>query len=88
VARSSWGRVFLPLKSSMSNRSIIEINHDFAARIENDRDEFMLLLLNAIRSGRECDWEMLGYFGVRFALMAHHSDDRAVVVNKTTYPFK
>lgn len=71
----------------MSNRTIIEINHDFAHKIDREPEAFVSDLGTALRSGNRQAWEALERFGVRRAIMAHHSDARHVVVNGRPYGF-
>lgn len=70
----------------MSNRSIVEFNHDYASTINaRSADEFVPLLMRALSSGSDREWEPLKKFGIRRVIMAHHSDTRKVVVNKREY---
>lgn len=61
----------------MSNRSLIEINHDYAHEIEKNADTFMAALNAYLRGGR-CDIVQNGmrfvFAGVRVFGMRHHSD--------------
>lgn len=67
----------------MSQRSIIEINHDLAGSgldtIAGQRI-FMIALRQAIASGSDRYWEGLKHFGVRRVVQVHHSADRKVVI--------
>jgi hypothetical protein len=65
----------------MSNRTIIEINHDYAAAIERSPVEFVAQLSAALTSGAERDWAPLWRFGVTRVTQCHHSDDRKLVVS-------
>lgn len=70
----------------MSNRSIVEFNHDYAATINaRSADEFVPLLMRALNNGFDSDWEKLRSFGIKRVIMAHHSDSRKVVINKREY---
>lgn len=60
----------------MSNRTIVEINHDMAGFIDRNPEGFVALLSCALRSGDKEDWKLLERFGIRFGLMSHHSNDR------------
>jgi hypothetical protein len=70
----------------MSMRSIVEFNHDYAHRIEDEPATFAGLLTLALKSGGPEQWERLEHFGVRRAVMTHHSADRKVVANGYDYP--
>lgn len=71
----------------MSNRTIVEFNHDYTHKIDRDAVTFIRGLLNALRGGDRESWKALESFGVRQAIMAHHSDKRHVVVNERAYGF-
>lgn len=62
----------------MSQRTIIEVNHD-AARLPND-DSFCELWNRAIASGSPESWEPLRVYGITRITQCHHSEDRKVVV--------
>lgn len=70
----------------MSQRSIIEINHDFSYNLETFEAQriFMGMLLHAIASGSDDAWSPLRAFGIRRVTQCHHSDDRKVVVSDVT----
>ena len=70
----------------MSVRTIVEFNHDYAHRIDEDGAEFVAWLRYALNSGSSVNWERLEQFGVRRIVQAHHSDDRSAMVNGTEYP--
>lgn len=57
----------------MSNRSLIEINHDFTHDIEKHRDAFLRVLGTYLRSADRETAEALEMFGVRVVGMRHHS---------------
>jgi hypothetical protein len=71
----------------MSMRTIIEFNHDYAHLITDEGPEFVAFLRQALNSGSERDWEKLRHFGVRRALMAHHSQERKVSAGGKDYVF-
>jgi len=59
----------------MSNRSLIEINHDYTHRIESEPLEFVRVVRECLRSGdfKRNDSELKN-FGLRVFGMRHHSD--------------
>lgn len=70
----------------MSNRTIIEINHDYSHQIDHERFEFCEALQEVLRdSSSKEGWATLFRFGVVKFVTAHHSDDRHVVVNGHEY---
>lgn len=71
----------------MSQRSIIEINHDCSHLIEAADIEFVELLGRALASGSDRAWEPLRRFGITRITQCHHSEDRKVVIGKREYPF-
>lgn len=64
----------------MSNRSIIELNHDFVHAIKESPDDFLELLVSALNSGSQDRWEELERFGVKYTATTHHSTAREVVM--------
>ena len=75
----------------MSQRSVVEINHDFAHKLEGADDVrqiFARLLDRALSSGSDESWEPLQRFGVTRITQCHHSEDRKVVVGDREYPFE
>jgi hypothetical protein len=66
----------------MSNRTIVEFNHDYAGEIRKYPEQFVQLVGLALNSGSEREWEPLERFGVRQIVMRHHSDDAEVVLTK------
>lgn len=72
----------------MSNRTIVEFNHDYTHEIRTDRGSFVSLLIAALNSGSEPEWQALEPYGVRRAVMAHHSDERSVLVNDRKYDLR
>lgn len=71
----------------MSQRSVVEINHDCSFLIEADELRFTQLLLQALASGSDRSWEPLKRFGVTRIVQCHHGDDRKVVAHGREYPF-
>lgn len=78
----------------MSQRSIVEINHDLFGALENNVNAqriVMIALRRAIASGSDENWEPLRHFGIRRIIQCHHSEDRKVVVKDAAgereYPF-
>jgi hypothetical protein len=75
----------------MSQRSIIEINHDQSGRITSDPGGFLYLLTIALASGSDRSWAPLSQFGVTRITQCHHSEDRKVVIGhgqlQREYPF-
>jgi len=78
----------------MSQRSIIEINHDYYSHAIDVRsaDKFVPLLMRALASGSDNSWEPLRHFGITRITQCHHSEDRKVVVGNGAitreYPFR
>jgi hypothetical protein len=74
----------------MSQRSIVEINHDFNPQPMMGFAEaahFVGLLSAALASGSDKSWEPLKRYGITRITQCHHSEDRKVVVGKREYPF-
>jgi hypothetical protein len=66
----------------MSQRSIVEFNHDFAHEIDDRSEEFIEMLTRALNSGSKESWENLYYsFHVTRYVQCHHSAVRHVVVD-------
>ena len=66
----------------MSQRTIVEFNHDYAHEVGRDRGALSELLAAVMRSGRpdsEEEWR-LGRYGVRVLTSRHHSDSLRVEV--------
>lgn len=70
----------------MSQRTVIEINHDLAHRF-HDRPDLVELIVRALSSGSERDWEPLRSYGIRRIVQLHHTDERKVVTRFAEYPF-
>lgn len=62
----------------MSNRTIVEFNHDEAGAIERDPEGFVRAVLNMLRGG-EYD-PNLYRFGVRATPTHHHSTKAEVIL--------
>jgi hypothetical protein len=58
----------------MSNRSLIEINHDFAGQIKRRPEGFALTLYRYLLSGSPQEAYALEEFGIRVFGMRHHSN--------------
>jgi hypothetical protein len=71
----------------MSQRSIIEINHDVPGQVPGDQGRLYELLMRAIASGSDESWKPLERYGFRRITQCHHSEDRKVVVADREYPF-
>lgn len=65
----------------MSQRTIIEINHDYLHDIEKDGLLFISFLRRALASGADVDWIPLRHYGINKVVQLHHSDERKVVTN-------
>ena len=69
----------------MSNRTIIEVNHDYWHKIEDDKDTFAQLVVDFTRA---CDPEIAqrlqDHFGVNVLGTVHHSDNIRISFNKCT----
>jgi hypothetical protein len=65
----------------MNYRTIVEFNHDYAARVADWQDDFVTLLGGVLRTGDQKHWEALGMFGVKRLAQCHHSDEREVLIN-------
>lgn len=70
----------------MSQRTVVEFNHDRVHDIAKDELRFTQLLLRALRQGDAEAWKSLRPFGLTRAVQCHHSDDRKVVVRGHEYP--
>lgn len=69
----------------MSQRTIVEFNHDQAHRIVKDGQLFLGLLERALKSGAVEDWKPLESFGVRRAVQRHHTERCRVVVGTDAF---
>lgn len=58
----------------MSNRSLIEINHDKVHAIEADHEGFVRALIDYLNSGSRRDADPMKDFGATVFGMRHHSD--------------
>lgn len=64
----------------MSQRSIIEINHDCSHAIAAGPNLFAELLGRALASGDDRSWDPLKRYGITRIIQVHHSADRKVVI--------
>ena len=66
----------------MSNRTVIEINHDYGNQIQANPDEFLEAIRNLINysSTGEDVIDDLSRFGITVTPTVHHSDPRRVVL--------
>lgn len=71
----------------MSQRTIVEFNHDRCHMIEVDPELFASMIARALKSGSDREWAPLEHFGIRKGVQCHHSDERAAVAGGRTYPF-
>lgn len=71
----------------MSQRTIVEINHDMPGMAGARQIELYGLLMLAVSSGSSESWEPLKRFGFTRITQCHHSEDRKVVVGDREYPF-
>lgn len=69
----------------MSQRSIIEINHDLCHRIKGAEQGLEVALSRALASGSDENWETLKQFGIRRITQCHHSEKRRVIVGGRDY---
>lgn len=61
----------------MSQRTAIEINHDYASSQSKNHTDFFDKLFWALYHGDDKDWEELGrLYGVEKVYRCHHGDDR------------
>jgi hypothetical protein len=65
----------------MSQRSIIEINHDHCGQTlkHTSPEDFAELLWRALASGSDESWEPLKGFGITRVVQLHHSVGRRVI---------
>jgi hypothetical protein len=59
----------------MSNRSLLEFNHDYSHKIKDDPQGFLDALQNYLRAAYPEHAETLGRFGIHWHGVRHHSDD-------------
>jgi len=69
----------------MSNRSLIEINHDMSAAIRSNPTAFVEMLLQYLASASSRNSMAMREFGVKAISMRHHSEN--FVVSKDTEGF-
>lgn len=62
--------------NDVSNRTLLEINHDFAGEIQSNPTSFANALLSYLRSGSTAHGveHLLSKFGVTIGPMRHHSE--------------
>lgn len=58
----------------MSNRSLLEFNHDYAGDIKNDSTAFLETLRRYLNSADQGHAAALERFGVRRVSIRHHAD--------------
>lgn len=59
----------------MSNRTLMEFNHDHAYSVERDPEGFVRAVSLYLSSGSRREAEALERYGVTVIRMRHHSDD-------------
>ena len=69
----------------MSQRTIVEINHDLAFVTKEEAGVFCGCLRQAISSGSPESWEPLKRWGFNRIVQTHHTDDRKVVTKYAEY---
>ncbi len=58
----------------MSQRTLIEINHDFTGEIDREDTQFVIDLVSYLRAGGERSKQNLERYGLRVLGRRHHSD--------------
>lgn len=75
----------------MSQRTVVEINHDVPGTVPGDQGRLYEMLMRAVASGSPESWEPLRRYGFTRITQCHHSEDRKVVVGSgmlvREYPF-
>lgn len=73
----------------MSQRTIVEFNHDLWFQIDDDPGGFVAAILQMLRSGSNGDntRDDLRRYGVQVAPTAHHTDTREANLGFTTWQF-
>ena len=64
----------------MSQRTIVEFNHDYANEIERHGEEFVAILKTALASGDDRAWEALKDFGITKGFHCAPSFSRVVAL--------
>lgn len=64
----------------MSQRTIIEINHDYSHTIARDPEVFLDALRSMLSSAGPRTYEPLKHFGITVVETVHHSTDRRVTI--------
>ena len=70
----------------MSQRTIVEINHDLAYLTPDEVQLFADKFAVAIASGSPDAWKPLARYGFKRIAQCHHSDKRSATVNGLTFP--
>lgn len=71
----------------MSNRTIIELNHDYGHAIQRDPEAFIRFLTSHINSAGDPETiDALRHYGVIVVETVHHSTDRRVVIMGKEFP--
>lgn len=70
----------------MSNRTIIEINHDLSVNIDMRSEAFLTALLAFTASANRRTAAALAPFGFHVVETVHHSTDRKVVIEDREFP--
>lgn len=65
----------------MSNRTIIEFNHDLAQRIHDEPLAFALELSEYLRSTSHASRDRLKRYGARTLATIHHTDEVSIQFN-------
>lgn len=70
----------------MSNRTLIELNHDFGGTIWRDPDGFVQAIQTIINQGvnKNTDTTALERFGVTVFPTCHHSEKRRIILGTHT----
>lgn len=70
----------------MSNRTIIEINHDLSVHIDMRPEAFITALQAFLASSNRRTSHALEEYGFNVIETVHHSTDRKVVIEDREYP--
>lgn len=66
----------------MSNRSLLEFNHDLCFKIEGDPQLFVLVLTRYLSSASDESADLLKAFGVMVHGLRHHSEPWTGFISK------